>query len=85
MSWSLRVAKLGVAKCDARRCGSPAEVFTRFGARYCRGHGYLAEVSEPVSGEGHADVHSRQAPKYAGENGTPGSLTSVGVPPVVTG
>ena len=35
-------------KCDAKGCGFPAEVYTRFGARYCTGHSYLAEPSDPA-------------------------------------
>jgi hypothetical protein len=33
-------------KCDAPRCGWPATVATKFGARYCSGHAYLAETKE---------------------------------------
>lgn len=32
-------------RCDAPRCGSPAEVGDRLGGRYCAGHAYLRKGS----------------------------------------
>lgn len=44
-------------KCDVKRCGSPAEVSTPFGARYCRGHRYLAEPQNLSDDELRAGVN----------------------------
>lgn len=39
---------MSVQKCDAKGCGSPAEVNDRMGGHFCRGHSYLATAGLSV-------------------------------------